>query len=62
MGFKIRQKQKGAEVKIYRADNPELVGQFGIIQRISLKTQTAFIKLSSTGQEVEIPLKDIIIP
>jgi len=62
MGFKIRQKQKGAEVKIFRADNPELIGLFGIIQRISLTKNTAFVKLTTTGQEVEIPLKDLVIP
>ena len=62
MGFKIRQKQKGAEVKIYKADDPELIGKFGIIQRISLKSQTAFVKLSNENREVEIPLNNLIIP
>lgn len=62
MGFKIRQKQKGAEVKILKHEDPNIVGQFGIIQRISLNTQTAFIKLSSTGEEVQVHLNDIIIP
>jgi hypothetical protein len=62
MGFKVKQKQKGAEVKIIRAAETQLVGKFGIIQRISLNNQTAFIKLTNENIEVEIPLNDIIIP
>lgn len=62
MGFKIRKKQKGAEVKIIKSDNPNYLNRFGIIQRISMNRGVAYIKLNNENFEVEIPLNDIIIP
>jgi|Laugrefa1bdmlbdn_1035148.scaffolds.fasta_scaffold91216_2 hypothetical protein len=60
MGFKIKSMNKGSEVKIYRSDNPELVGKFGIIQRISISRSVAYLKLT-TGEEVEVPLNNLVI-
>lgn len=62
MGFKIKQKGKGAEVKIMKSEQPELVGKFGIIQRIRINTQTAIVKLVDGGGEVEIKLNDLLLP
>ena len=62
MGFKLKTKQKGTEVKIYKSDVPELIGQFGVIIKNSLTTGLSTIKLTSTGEIVEIPTKDLIIP
>lgn len=62
MGFKFKQKGKGAEVKILRHENPEYTGKFGIIQRVSLSTQKAYVKLVNENIEVEVPMKDLMIP
>lgn len=62
MGFKIRQKVKGAEVKIIKSENPTYLNKFGIIQRISINRGVAYVKLNNENIEVEIPLNDLIIP
>lgn len=62
MGFKIQQKGKGAEVKILRHENEELVGKFGIIQRVSMSTGIAYVKLVNEQIVVEVPMKDLLKP
>lgn len=60
MGFKVNNKK--TEVTITNSDNPELIGQTGIIQRMSMGKKTCTLKLNSNGEVIEIPLKDLFIP
>lgn len=62
MGFKIKQKGKGAEVKILRHQDESLIGKFGIIQRVSISTGNAYVKLVDEQREVQVPMKDLLIP
>jgi len=65
MGFKIKQKGTGAEVKIIRHSEEKYVGQLGKIVRVSLSTQKAYVKLSTPidgVEEIESSLNDLIIP
>lgn len=60
MSFKINQKGKGAEVKILRHENPNYVNRFGIIKRISLSTQMAYLELVDEKIEIQVPMKDLL--
>lgn len=62
MGFKIKTMNKGAEVKIYRSDNPDLIGKFGVIQRVNISRKIAYVKLVNEQIEVEVPIDNLIIP